>query len=350
MKVDCTLDSDPHAAARSAREAQDAGCDAVWVGETNHDAFLAMAFAAAATDHISIGTGVAIALARTPMTVALAAHDLQRASDGRFLLGLGSQVKAHIERRFSMPWSEPAPRMREFVLAVRAIWASWQEQAPLDFRGDYYTHTLMSPVFDPGPNSHASPPIHLAGVGELMTSVAAEVADGFVCHPFTTVRYLEEVTRPVLARTRAAAGRDLTGFEISGTVVVVTGRDDSELAGARSSAARQVAFYASTPAYRPVLQLGGWDDLQDELLPLSKAGRWDEMTALVDGDVLEAFTVVAEPDAAAAALIDRFSGRLDRIRLIFADGTSPSLADEVRADVLMRARSTTVSATSGSVA
>lgn len=344
MKVDTTIDADPRVAGRTAREAQQSGCDAAWVGETNHDAFLAMAFAAAATDRISIGTGVAIALARNPMTVALAAHDLQRASEGRFLLGLGSQVRAHVERRFSMPWSAPAPRMREFVLAVRAIWTAWQDQTPLDFRGEYYTHTLMSPVFDPGPNTCGLPPIHLAGVGEVMTHVAAEVGDGFVCHPFTTPHYLDNVTRPALLRTRQADGRDLSGFDISGTVVVVTGRDDVELAAARTAAARQVAFYASTPSYRAVLELDGWGGLQDELLPLSKAGRWDDMTALIDDDVLGAFTVVAGPDTASAAVVDRFFGRLDRIRLIFADGTATGLADQVSADVLLRARAASYAA------
>ena len=220
------------------------------------------------------------------MTLAQTAWDLQAASGGRFILGLGSQIKPHITRRFSMPWSHPAARMREMILAIRAIWACWNDGTKLDFRGDFYTHTLMTPFFNPGPNPHGDARIFLAGVGELMTEVAGEVADGFICHGFTTRRYLDEVTLPRSSRGRAEAGRTLEGFEICGPMFVVTGRDEDEMAKAATGVREQIAFYGSTPAYRRVLDLHGWGDLQDELNRMSKEGRWKEMGDLIDDEML----------------------------------------------------------------
>ena len=196
MKVDITADADPRTFAARAREAEADGYDGLWLGETAHDPLTGCALAGQATSRISVGTGIAVAFARSPMTLAVTANDLQLTTQGRFLLGLGSQVKAHITRRFSMPWSRPAPRMREFVLAMRAIWRSWQDGEPLNFTGEFYSHTLMTPFFDPGPNPYGPPRVFLAGVGDAMTRIAGEVADGFLCHGFTTERYLRDVTLP----------------------------------------------------------------------------------------------------------------------------------------------------------
>jgi probable F420-dependent oxidoreductase len=315
VRVDFASDSVLRGAATAAQEAERLGYRAMWFGETAHDPFVSIALAAAATERIELGTGVAIAFARSPMTLAVTANDLQTASGGRFVLGLGSQVKAHVTRRFSMPWSHPAARMREFVLALRAIWRCWNDGAPLDFEGDFYSHTLMTPFFDPGPNEYGPPPVYIAGVGELMTQVVGEVADGFLCHGFTTERYLREVTVPALQRGRKQAGLGLEGFEISGLPFVVTGRTEAEVAASVAATKDQIAFYASTPGYRAVLELHGWGDLQPELNALTRAGRWSELAGLIDDDMLNTFAVVAPPAEVAAAIQQRFGDIFTRLHL-----------------------------------
>jgi probable F420-dependent oxidoreductase len=302
---------DKAGAAAARQEAR--GYDGIWVPETSHDPFLPLLLAARHTQRIDLATGIVVAFARSPMTLAQVSWDLQAASQGRFILGLGSQIKAHITRRFSMPWSHPAPRMREMILAIRSIWDCWNEGTKLDFRGDFYSHTLMTPFFNPGPNPHGNARIFLAGVGEKMTQVAGEVADGFLCHSFTTRRYLDEVTLPNLAKGRAKAGKPMEGFELAGPVFVATGRDEAEMAAAAEAVKGQIAFYGSTPAYRPVLDLHGWGELQDDLNRLSKEGRWAEMGAFVDDDMLEAFAVVAPLDQVAAGLLARRGDVLDRV-------------------------------------
>ena len=313
MKVDVssegTLGSGP------ARAAEEDGYDAVWFGETAHDPFVSTAMSAECTSRVQLGTGVAIALARSPMTLAVTANDLQLASHGRLLLGLGSQVKAHVTRRFSMPWVQPVAQMREFVLATRAIWRSWHEGVPLDFRGDYYSHTLMTPFFNPGPNPYGPPPVLLAGVGAKMSALAGEVADGFMCHGFATERYLREVVVPSLRSGRENIGGDLAGFQISGLPFVVTGTTAEEMAAAAAGVRDQIAFYAATPAYRAVLELHGWGELQTELNAMTKAGRWKEMGAVIDDDVLNTFAVVAEPDDVAAEVLRRYGGIFTRLHL-----------------------------------
>jgi probable F420-dependent oxidoreductase len=312
MKVDGGIGGLDNAATAAA-EQEGRGYDGVWSAETSHDPFFPLLLAAQATEKIDLGTGIAVAFARNPMNLAQISWDLQAASKGRFVLGLGSQIKPHITKRFSMPWSHPADRMREMILAIRAIWASWNDGTKLDFRGDFYTHTLMTPFFNPGPNPHGDARIFLAGVGPRMTEVAGEVCDGFLCHGFTTERYLREVTLPALERGREKAGKSLDGFEISGPMFLVTGRDEQELAAAAKGVRGQIAFYGSTPAYRPVLELHGWGELQTELNGLSKQGRWADMGDLIDDEVLEAFAVVGSPEDAARALRDRWSGTLTRL-------------------------------------
>ncbi|MET0880623.1 MAG: TIGR03617 family F420-dependent LLM class oxidoreductase, partial [Acidimicrobiales bacterium] len=277
-----------------ARAREDQGYDGLWSAETAHDPFLPLALAAEATERAQLGTGIAVAFARNPMLLAQVGWDLQAASGGRFILGLGSQIEPHITRRFSMPWSAPAARMREMIAAIRAIWAAWQDATKLDFRGDFYTHTLMTPFFSPGPNPHGAAKIFLAGVGERMTEVAGEVADGFLCHAFTTDRYLREVTLPALERGAKSAGRSLADIEVSGPAFVVTGTTEDKMADSAVKTRQQIAFYGSTPAYRPVLELHGLGGLQDELNAMSKQGRWEEMGELITDDVLDLFAVVAE--------------------------------------------------------
>jgi probable F420-dependent oxidoreductase len=296
-------------------DAEKRGYDAIWFGETSHDPTVSIAMAARATSRVMLGTGVTIALARSPMTLAVTANDLQLVTEGRLMLGLGSQVKAHVTRRFSMPWSQPVGQMREFVLAMRAIWRSWHEGEPLDFQGDYYSHTLMTPFFNPGPNPYGPPPVLLAGVGAKMTGVAGEVADGFMCHGFTTERYLREVVVPSLRAGRERSGRDLDGFEISGLPFVVTGTTEEEVAASAAGVRDQIAFYAATPAYRPVLELHGWGDLQTELNAMTKAGRWKEMGSLLDDEMLNTFAIVAEPDRVAEEVLRRFRGVFTRMHL-----------------------------------
>lgn len=295
--------------------AEQDGYDAVWFGETAHDPMTSIALAARATSRIQLGTGVAIALARSPMTLAVTANDLQLATEGRLLLGLGSQVKAHVTRRFSMPWEQPVAQMREFVLALRAIWRSWHEGDKLAFEGKYYSHTLMTPFFNPGPNPYGPPPVLLAGVGARMSSLAGEVADGFMCHGFLTERYLREVIWPSLQQGRAASGQDMAGFEISGLPFVVTGTTEEEMASAAVAVRDQIAFYAATPAYRAVLELHGWGELQGELNAMTKQGQWKQMGTLIDDDMLSAFAVVAEPDKVAAEVLRRYGDVFTRMHL-----------------------------------
>jgi probable F420-dependent oxidoreductase len=311
LTLDTVLDpaADPHVAT----SIEDAGFACAWVTETVRDPYLCLAGAAATTSRLTLGTGVAIAFARSPMTTALSAHDLQRLSGGRMLLGLGSQVRPHITRRFSMPWSHPAERMREYVLALRAIWASWNEGVPLQFDGDFYTHTLMTPFFNPGPTGFPPPPVLLGGVGARMTAVAGEVADGFICGPLTSSLSFREHTMPAIERGRAARSAPRADpFVICVMPLVVTGEDAAATERVTQATRARIAFYASTPAYRHILELHGWGALHDQLHRLSRDRAWEDMAALIDDDVLHAFAVVAEPDEVAQVVLDRFGDRAQR--------------------------------------
>jgi len=329
MKVDGGLGFDPDGIAAQAVKAEQSGYDGVWSAETNHDPFLPIAIGAAAAEMLEFGTGIAVAFARNPMTLAVLANDLQLLTKGRFMLGMGSQIKPHITKRFSMPWSHPAPRMRELILAIRAIWATWETGEPLAFRGEFYTHTLMTPFFNPGPNPHGNPKILLAGVGELMTEVAGEVGDGFLVHGFSTERYLREVSLPALERGAGKAGKTLADLTVSYPGFIVTGHDEQSMAGAAKAVREQIAFYASTPAYRPVLELHGWGDLQPELNTLSKRGAWAQMGELIDDDVLNAFAVVAPLDQVAGEVQRRFAGIVDRFSFYAPYKAEPEMWDEV---------------------
>jgi len=287
------------------------GYDGFGVAETRHDAFASLALAARATSTITLQSGIAVAFARNPMNVAVLANDIQLIAAGRFQLGLGSQVRPHIERRFSMPWSHPAARMEEFITAVQAIWHSWATGEKLAFRGQFYQHTLMTDFFNPGPNPYGNPPILLAAVGELMTGVAGRVADGMLCHSFTTETYLRERTVPAL---RAARG-SLDGFTLCLPVLVAVGSDDKTRAEAEAAVRAQIAFYGSTPSYRPVLDLHGWGDLHERLNQLSRRQEWAAMGELITDEVLAAFAVSGTPAQVATTVQQRFGDIIDRISL-----------------------------------
>ena len=330
MKVDSGVDGDLGRIPEGVREAEKAGYDGVFTSETNHDPFLALLLAAEHSETIEVGSNIAVAFARNPMTLAMSAHDLQRYSDGRLILGLGSQIRAHITRRFSMEWSRPAARMREMILALRAIWAAWNEGAPLRFEGEFYTHTLMTPFFTPPPSEQGPPLVYLAAVGPKMTAVAGEVADGLLAHGFTTAEYLRDVTMAALEEGASKAGRSAADLTIALPAFVVTGVDDEATAKAATAVRGQVAFYGSTPAYRGVLEHHGWGDLQPRLTEMSKRGAWAEMGELITDDILDAFAVIAEPDDVGDALLARFGGLVDRVSFYAPYQAPDGLWDQVR--------------------
>jgi probable F420-dependent oxidoreductase len=304
-----------------ARRLEGLGYDGAFSAEISHDPFFPLLLAAEHTERLELGTGIAVAFARNPMTLANVGYDLQSYSKGRFILGLGSQIKPHIEKRFSMPWSQPAARMRELILAMRAIWSCWNDGTPLDFRGDFYRHTLMTPMFDPGPNPYGNPKVFLAAVGERMTEVAGEVADGIILHAFTTERYVREVTLPALERGFERGGRSRADFQVTGPLFVVTGVDEESFAKAKQATKQQIAFYGSTPAYRPVLELHGWGDVQTELNRLSKAGEWVAMADLIEDPILDAFAIVGEPEEVPKLLLARYGDVVDRLSFNVPAGT-----------------------------
>lgn len=312
MKVDGGLFSGLDQVRELAAALEQQGYDGCWTGEINHDPFLPLLLAAEHTSQLELGTSIAVAFARNPMIVANLGWDLQAYSQGRFILGLGTQIKPHIEKRFSMPWSHPVRRMREFVLALHAIWSAWKDGSRLRFEGEFYTHKLMTPMFTPEPQPFPAPKIFIAAVGEAMTEMCGEVADGLLAHAFTTRRYLHEVTMPALQRGMQRSGRDRGAFAVSCPVFIVTG-DDAHMAAGAAGVRKQIAFYGSTPAYRKVLDLHGWGDTATELHRLSRQGEWDAMGALIDDDILEAFAVVAPVDKLAAAVKNRCDGMIDRV-------------------------------------
>ncbi len=317
LKVDGGIFTDLARVPELARALEQQGYDACWTGEINHDPFLPLLLAAEHTTRLELGTSIAVAFARNPMIVANLGWDLQTYSRGRFILGLGTQIKPHIEKRFSMPWSHPVARMREFVQALHAIWSAWQDGTRLRFEGEFYTHKLMTPMFTPEPQPFSVPRIFIAAVGESMTEMCGEVADGLLAHAFTTRRYLHEVTLPAVERGLQRSGRDRRAFQVACPVFVVTGNDDAEVTLGAAGVRKQIAFYGSTPAYRKVLELHGWGDVASELHALSLQGEWDAMGALIDDEILDAFAVVATYDKLAAGLQSRCAGVIDRVMPTF---------------------------------
>lgn len=293
-----------------AQAAENIGFSALWSTETLHDPFLPLGLIAEHSQRLHFGTAVAVAFARSPATLAYTAWDLADSSRGRFILGLGTQVRAHIVRRFGMPWPDsPAGKLREMIGAIRALWEAWQEGGPLSFQGEHYNLNLMTPFFNPGPIDHPHVPIYIAGVNTGLCRLAGEVADGMLAHPYHSVRYLQEVVRPAVAAGAARAGRDPALIHVAVTALVATTQDEAEFA--RS----QIAFYASTPSYRPVMALHGWGEVADQLRALARGGEWGEMGGRITDEMLHTFAVVASEDELAATLRRRYAGLADRLSL-----------------------------------
>ena len=330
MHVSMTIPGDDLTQARSIyRTLEELGYDRAFSFEAKHDPFLPLAVAGEHTSTIELGTAIAIAFARTPMTLANTGWDLQTLTGGRFVLGLGSQVRPHIEQRYSMPWSRPVDRMREMVLGIRAIWEAWQTGGALDFDGEFYTHTRMVPAFDPGPNPFGPPRIFTAGFGPRMTSVAGEVADGFLVHPVNTRRSLQELTLPAIEAGAARAGRAAGDVEVVCVTIVVTGRDEQQMTRSHEAVRQQLAFYGTTPAYLPVFELHGYGDLHPELKALARDGRWSEMGALIDDELIRTIAVVGEPHEIAPLVRARLDGISDSVSLVNNRAPDPEHLAEV---------------------
>jgi probable F420-dependent oxidoreductase len=312
IKIDCSMITrDPAEASKSSKALEDLGYDGAYTFEGPHEPFLPLAAAALSTEKLELLTSIAVAFSRNPMTLANIGYDLQLMSKGRFTLGIGSQIKPHIEKRYSMPWSSPAKRMKEMVNAIKAIWGCWHEGKDLDFRGEFYQHTLMTPIFNPGKNPFGLPKIYVAGVGPLMTQAAAESGDGFIVHPFHTTKFLENVTLPSVKK-----GLELSTvkeFDISLGVMIATGTTDEEIAKARDACKAQIGFYGSTPAYKVVLEQHGWESIQPELNTLTKKGLWQDIPNLISDEILESIAVTGTPDEVANIIFDRYGSIASRI-------------------------------------
>jgi probable F420-dependent oxidoreductase len=300
-------------AARIAQAAEEIGFGALWTPETQHSGFYPLVIAAEHSRKIQLGTAVTIAFPRSPMVMAQNAWDLQALSGGRFVLGLGTQVKAHIERRYSVAWDAPVARLRDYIGALRAIWQAWQTGGKLSYQGQFYQHTLMTPFFNPGPIADPRIPIYIAGVNEGLARLAGEVCDGFHVHPFHSVKYIEELVRPQIAAGAARAGRATSDVALVSSVFALTGPNEAAIEAMRAMAREQIAFYASTPTYRVVLECHGWQDVGEQLSRLAAAKRWSEMGALIDDEMLEVFAVQAPLDRIGQALRARYAGVLDRV-------------------------------------
>ena len=319
MLLDTGLASAPlGACGAAARTAEELGYAGLWTSETSHDPFLPLVLAAQNTSRVVLGTSIAVAFPRSPMVLAQIAWDLQALSQGRFVLGLGTQIKAHNERRFGVKWEQPGPRLREMIQMMRAIWDSWQNGSRPSFEGRFYKYTLMTPFFNPGPLPVAAPKIHIAGVNEYMCRLGGELCDGFHVHPLHSIKYLDEAILPKLAEGLAVSGRSRGDLELLSSVFVVTGADAAELEAQKRRVKQQIAFYASTPAYAPVLAIHGWSETARSLTARSKRGEWAAMADEITDEMLETFAVVARPEDVVQTIQRKYTGYLDRIMFYFA--------------------------------
>jgi len=313
MQFDGYLSTDLRTVGAQATQLESEGYLGAFTAETSHDPFLPLVVAAQATDRLELGTSIAVAFARNPMTLAHTARDLNEFSGGRMILGLGSQIKPHITKRFSMPWSAPAARMREIIGAMDAIWDSWDTGEPLRFKGDHYTYILLTDFFNPGPARHGKPEVYLAAVGPLMVRLTAEICQGWMVHPFTTPQHFSNVALPRMRGFMDEAGRTHDSVKVALPAFVVTGDNEGEMSRAALGIKQQIGFYGSTPAYRDVLDFHGWGDAQTELNTLTKSGRWNELADVIDDEMLATFAVVAEPENVELELEARYGGLVDRI-------------------------------------
>jgi probable F420-dependent oxidoreductase len=334
MKFDTMLAGFEDAAAH-ARRLERLGVDGAFTFEGPHDVFMPLILAAGATTTLELATNVAIAFPRNPMQLAHQAYDLQLMSGGRFVLGLGSQIRTQVEKRYGASFDRPVARLREMVAALRAIFATWQTGEPLDFRGEFWSHTLMPPLFNPGPSPHGPPPIALGGLGPQMLRLASEVGDGVLVMPFNTATHFMQRSLPAIEEGLARAGRSRSSLNVTGEVIVCCGTNEEEIDMARTAGRWLVSFYASTPAYRPVLDAEGWGALQPELNALSKAGRWDEMPGLIDDDMLATLTAAGSPREVASDIDRRFGGHVDRVGFY----TPYAIRDETVAEIVEEMRS-----------
>jgi probable F420-dependent oxidoreductase len=311
-----------------------AGIDGLFTFEGPHDPFVPLVVAAGAGIDVDLYTNVAIALPRNPLNVAHQAWDLAALTRGRFRLGLGTQVKGQIERRYGAAFHPPVARITEFIGALHAIFACWQEGRPLEVRGEYYRHTMMPPLFNPGPLEWGPPPVWLGALGPRMVRTAATIADGLCVMPFNTARFLDEVTLPQFDAGLTAAGRSRDDIDLVCEVIVGVGRDDAELADAISGVRMLTAFYGSTPAYRRVLDLHGWGDRQEVLHAMTRSGQWDDMERHIDDEMLRTVAVVGSPAEVARGIVDRFGSVADRVGFYFpyavATESIAELVSEIR--------------------
>jgi probable F420-dependent oxidoreductase len=312
MKIDGGLSPDMARIPDSVKRLEEMGFDGAGSAEMGHDPFFPLLLAAEHSEKIELHTGIAVAFARSPMILANIGHDLNAYSKGRFTLGLGSQIRAHITKRFSMPWGAPAAQMRELIMAMRAIWDNWYEGKPLTFTGKYYTHTLMTPAFTPTDTQYGPPKITLAAVGPLMTQIAGEVADGMIIHPFSNEKYIREVTLPAIEKGLAKSGRKREDFELSYSCFVMSGKDAEAIEAAKAAARNRISFYGSTPAYQEVLAIHGWGDLQPQLNAMSKQGKWQEMGNLITDEMLNTFGIVGTPEEIVPEMKRRYGDIVDR--------------------------------------
>lgn len=334
MKVETGIPMDNwHEAGPAAAAAEAGGFDGVLSFEIANDPFIPLAFAAVATKRIQLGTSIAVCFPRSPMIMATSAWDLHLQSQGRFTLGLGTQVKGHNVRRFSVPWSPPQPRLREYVQSLRTIWRCWETGEKLDFQGEHYAFSLMTPEFSP-PKSELGPiPISIAAVGPALLRLAGEVCDGVRLHVFATRKYVEEMALPEIQSGLKKAGRDRSNFEVWGGGFIVTGKDEAALVQEREAVRYRIAFYGSTRSYHPILALHGWEDLGLKLHEMSKKGQWKQMAAQVPDEVLEEFAVIATYDNLVSKLTERFGGQTDCITLPMPEGISDDEARELIQDI-----------------
>jgi len=319
MKFDVTIfPDDLNSATEIGRTVENYGFDGLWTAEAQHNPFLPLTLAASSTKRINLGTAIAVAFPRSPMVTAQISWDLAAQSGGRFILGLGTQIKVHIVKRFSSQWDDkPVSQLREYIEALRAIWQAFQNQSGLRYRGEHYSLGVLPPFFNPGPIANPDVPIFISGVGPALCRLGGEVADGFHVHPFHTVRYLSEVIRPSIAQGAEKAGRRTEDVALACAIFVVTGTNEEEIKRNTIEIKSQIAFYASTPSYRRVLDLHGWSDFGEEMNQMTKAGKWDEMWQHVSDEMLSEFAVIAPPDELPYAVRERYLGLLDRVAYYF---------------------------------
>ena len=328
MQIDIGLTTALRLVPDRARELREAGFDGVFTAEAAQDVFAPLVLAAEHTD-LFCYTNIALALPRSPMLLASTGWDLQRYTEGRMALGLGSQIRPHITKRYSALWDRPVAQMREVVESIRAIHACWSDGTSLDYRGEFYTFTLMTPMFVPEANPWGPPPIWLAALGPMMTRLAGAVADGVLVHPFSTRRSLDQVTRPNLAEGIRRAGRSDDDVNLIVNAIVCAYRDDAEREQAIRGARFNLAFYGSTPAYRVTLEAHGWEDLQPQLNQLTKEGRWDDMPSVITDEVLHTIAVVGSPAEVGDQLVDRYGDVADRLALSVPYAAPTDLLAEV---------------------